>query len=47
MVSFKTFYDRFSALNKNLRARDAALKKFSHYYQKLDKLKKEKAGKET
>lgn len=34
-------------MNKNLKKRDLALKKFAHYYQKLDKLKKEKAGKES
>ena len=47
MIAFKTFYERFSTLNKNLKTRDAALKKFAHYYNKLDKLKKEKSSKET
>jgi hypothetical protein len=46
MQKFKEFYQRFVTLHKNLKKRDEALKKFAHYYSKLDKLKREKAAKE-
>ncbi len=44
MVEFKNFYVRFEQLEKKFKKRDKAILKFKHYYEKLEKLRKENGG---
>lgn len=44
MAEFNNFHLRFENISKSLKNRDKALAKFKHYYDKLDKLKKERGS---